>query len=288
MKHGVTGAGLATVCSEATTLTVLTILFLLKKFDTRTRVANMCELPMANAWTAVKTGLTQFIIHLSYGLPFLLTRKYIREEAETMGCYTECIAAFNSVCRIWSFAHTYATAIALLPTASFAVGAKWPGRVLALFGWASRFAFIWCAFTEVILLALGNDIAQIFGNEPGLIDASVRILTAAYAAQAVCDQGQVMIVLLQAVGHLWIAMALSIVTQAAAIPLFGCILFFTDPAHDVFRLMWMYSIADAFGLVVCLGLSIWPLKVLWRGVRDENAQEIELQRLAAAPEEGSH
>jgi Na+-driven multidrug efflux pump len=277
-KTGIVGAGIATVCSEATTMTVVAILYFTKKFDTQTSASNLTRRFTSTAWSAIKTGLSQFVLHLSYGLPSLLTRKYVSDDAQAMDCFTECLAAFNSIFRVWPFAQSYATAttIALLPSASFAVGAKRPGRVLRLFGWASLLSFIWCVFTETILLSLAKYIAYIFGDSQGLIEATVKMLTGTYAAQAVCGQAPVTIALLQAMGFLWTSVALSVVTQAAALPAFGTVLFFTDSQNNVFRLMWMYSLADAFSFVLCVGLSVWPVRILRREAAEEETREGEL------------
>jgi Na+-driven multidrug efflux pump len=67
LKTGMIGAGLATVCSEATPMIVVAICFFLKKFDTHPCAANFCKCFGRDCFEAVKTGLTQFIIHLSEG-----------------------------------------------------------------------------------------------------------------------------------------------------------------------------------------------------------------------------
>jgi Na+-driven multidrug efflux pump len=278
-KMGIMGAGVATVCSEATPMVVVAVLFFCGKFDTRTTPGHFTKCFSRDAWEAIKTGFTQFVVHLSYGLPALLTRKYVTYDAEAMDCYTDCLAAFNSILRVWPFAQSYAVAIAtaFLPSASFAVGAKRPARVLRLFAWGSLLAFLWCAFGEMLLLALAKYIALIFGNSPGLINATVPMITNTYALQALAGQPQLTIGLLQSMGFIWTAIAVSVITQSVAAPVFGTLLFFTDSDHDLFRLMWMYSIGDAFALVVCLGFTVVPLRTLWSEAKTALEGEIELQ-----------
>jgi Na+-driven multidrug efflux pump len=287
LKLGVMGAGIATVCSEASTMIVVATLFFMKKFDTQTSAVNFRKRFERNAWEASKTGLTQLVLHLSFCLPALLTRKYVADDAQALDCYTDCLAAFNTIFRIWPFAQSYATAMAaaFLPAASFAVGAKLPGRVLRLFGWASLLAFVWCVFTEIFLLSLAKYIAQIFGDSPGLINATVGMMLPTYACQFAYGQAQITIPLLQAMGYLWTSIGLSIITQAAAAPVIGTIIYLTDQSHNVFRLMWMYGGGDAFGIVVCAAISIWPLMTLWRELREQSAQEVGLLEFHEGDEE---
>jgi Na+-driven multidrug efflux pump len=271
-KAGVFGAGVATICAEATPMIIVVILFTLKKFDTRSTPSHFCRCFSKDCWEAIKTGLTEFVVHMAYGIPAFVTRKFITTDALSMDCYTECLAAFNAVFRVWPFAQSYAVAVAIafLPAASFAVGAHRPLRVLQLFGWTSLLAFLWCGLTEALLLSLAEYIAYIFGDSPGLIDASVQMITNAYALQVISGQAQVTLPLLQAKGYVWGAVALSILSQFIAAPVVAVVLFYTDSSHNIFRLMWMYAIGEAFGLVVSCVFSIFPLRALWK---EKNAEK---------------
>jgi Na+-driven multidrug efflux pump len=271
-KSGLLGAGLATVCSEATPMIVVATCFFLKKFDTHPRAANFCRWFGRDSLEAVKTGLTQFITHLSWVLPTFVTRKFVTVDADAMDCYVECLAAYNAVFRVWPFAQSYATAIgtAFLPAASYAVGACRPGRVLRLFGWGVLLSTIWCAFTETLLFVFGKYFARIFGDSPGLIDATVKMITGTYACQALNGFSLLTVPLLQATGRVWTAVIIGIATQFAAGPVAGIIIFVTDRSHNIFRFMWMYSIADGAGFAVSLGFVIAIVWSLWQQVKEEN------------------
>jgi Na+-driven multidrug efflux pump len=264
---------------------VVAILFFRGRFDTRTSLSNFRKCFSDNAWPAVKTGLTEFILHLSYGLPGLLTRKYVTVDAEVMDCYTECLAAFNSVFRVWPFAQSYSGAVgtALLAGASFALGAKRPGRILRLFGWASVLAAIWSACAQGLLFGLGRYIAQIFGDSPGLIDATVKMIIPTYAAHLVSGQAMITCPFLQAIGYFWTSIGVVVITQAAAPPVIGTILYFTDSSHDLFRLLWMYSASDAFTVVICGLFSIFPLRTLWKESQEADPDYIEPEGTKAEP-----
>jgi hypothetical protein len=189
---------------------------------------------------------------------------------------------------VWPFAQSYATALstAFLPAAASAVGARRPGGVLRLFAWACLLALLWCVLGDALLLALARYIARVFGDAPGLIDATVRMLTATYACKVLNGQVQLTVPLQQAIGRPWTAVALSIATEFAPVPAFGALLFATDPDHNLFRLMWMYSIASILSGVVCCGFAVGPLRRLWRDAREEAAVEIEAFHRPDEPLEG--
>jgi Na+-driven multidrug efflux pump len=278
-KMGMFGAGLATVCSELLPMIVVLVLFFRGKFETKTTLANLMSCFTKNAREAIQTGITQFISHVCFSLPSFFSRKFVSVGAEESGRYTEMLAAYNSVLKCWAFALSYVMALTrgLLPAASFAVGANNPTRVRSLFFCASLIALAWCAFTELILLTCGQYIARIFGDSPDFIEASAAMIRNSYALQVVAGQAFVTIPLLQAMSYRWTAIVFSILTQFCPVPLFGAILYFTDSSHNVFRLMWMYSLNDAFSLVVAIGCAIFPLIQLRReaaGVQTEILEPI--------------
>jgi Na+-driven multidrug efflux pump len=276
-KMGMFGAGLATVCSELLPLIVLLFFFFRGKFETKTTCSNLMSCFTKNSWEAIQTGITQFISHVCFSLPSFFSRKFVSLGAEQSGKYTEMLAAYNSVLKCWAFALSFVMALTrgLLPAASFAIGAHNPRRVRLLFFWASFIALVWCAFTELILLTCGRYIARIFGDSDEFIEASATMIRNSYALQVVAGQGFVTIPLLQAMAYKWTAIVFSILTQFCPVPLFGAILYFTDAAHDVFRQMWMYSLNDAFSLVVALVCAIVPLIQLQKEAEGVNTEILE-------------
>jgi Na+-driven multidrug efflux pump len=288
-KMGMLGAGLATVCAEVVPLIVIVVMFARGKFETKTSRGNFGKCFERNVWEALQTGITQFISHVCFSLPSFFSRKFVSVGAEASGKYTEMLAAYNSVLKCWGFALSYVMALTrgLVPSASFAAGARKPARVRSLFLWASFLALVWCGFTELILLTCRRYIARIFGTNPDFIDASSTMILNSYALQLVAGQGFVTISLLQSLSYRWTSIIFSILTQFCPVPLFGLILYFTDPSHDVFRQMWMYSLNDAFSLVVALICSIFPLRQLHRDISSPPASvlaELNLDDDTEAPD----
>jgi Na+-driven multidrug efflux pump len=267
-KMGMRGAGLATVCSELLPLVIVIGLFVKGKFETRTSFGNLTKCLTRDAREAIQTGITQWVSHVCFWLPSFFSRKFLTIDAEASGRYTEMLAAYNSMLKCWGFALSYVMALTrgLLPAASFATGARNPGRVLSLFLWASLLALVWCAFTELILLTCGQYIARIFGSEPGFIESSAKMIKNSYALQATAGQAFVTITLLQAMNYRWTAIVFAVITQFCPVPMFGAILYFTDDTHDVFRLMWMYSLTDVFSFVIALACTIYPVLQIRREI----------------------
>jgi Na+-driven multidrug efflux pump len=141
--------------------------------------------------------------------------------------------------------------------------------VLTLFGWAALLGTLWCALTEAIIIFGARYIALIFGDGAGLVDASITMLRHAYAAQVLAGLVQLTLPLLQAKGHVWAAVALSVMTQFAFPPLAAVVLFYTDASHDIFRLIWFWAIGEAFGFLVSIPFAIVPLLALRREARKE-------------------
>jgi Na+-driven multidrug efflux pump len=285
---GMFGAGLATVCAEACPLAVVLAKFARGEFETRTSLAHLARCCTARVRSALQPGVTQFIAHLCFALPSFFSRTFVSAGAEASGKYTAMLAAFNSVLKCSPFALSFVMAVsrALLPAASFAVGAHDPRRVTALFTWASLIVLAWCAFTELILLTCGRYIAQIFDTDTDFIEASTLMIRNSYALQIVAGQGLVTTPLLSSLAYRWTAIGFSIMTRFAPVPLFGAILFFTDPSRNIFRQMWMYSLNDAFTMVVGLACAFFPLRQLRSEAAAMDEDILQPMRPGAEKEDG--
>lgn len=273
-KLGTLGAAVATLCAEAVPMIVVAFLFFCGKFETTATKAEMLSKPSQFTYTALKTGFTQFISHICFNIPSFFSRKYVSAAAEASHHYSEHLAAYNVVLRVWQAPASYAVAVSIgmLPSCSYALGAGLPKRVLQLTGWAALFSLIWCSFAEVILLALRKQIAWIFGSSEVFVESTAKMLIVSYLCCFSMGSQYVAMSLLQAMQQNVQAIILSILTQFLPVPLFGSILYFTNKS-DVFRLMYMYSLNDAFSLVVSCAFVIWPIHKLRRMCQETNATE---------------
>jgi Na+-driven multidrug efflux pump len=266
LDKGMFGAGLATVCAEAVPMLICAVCFCTGKFETRSSLRCLVSPFSPHIGPAIKTGISQFISHVCFNIPSFFSRKYVSIDAEASGNYTESLAAYNIVCRLWSFATAYATAVSVgfLPAASYAVGAEDHRRVVSLWACATGLSATWCVISEGILLGLARYIAMIFGKSEGLLDRATTMIRISYLANFAAGQVGVTMSLLQTTFRTFQSAILAILTQFLPVPAFGSILFFTDPSHDIFRLMYMYTLNDAFGCLGALAFTVSPIRDLWR------------------------
>ena len=273
-KLGTLGAAVATLCAEAVPMIVVACLFFCGKFDTSATRKELCSKPSPRTWAALKTGFTQFISHICFSIPSFFSRKYVSGAAEASGHYTEHLAAYNVVLRVWQVPASYAIAVSIgmLPSCSYAIGASLPKRVLQLTGWATLLSFVWCSVAELLLITLRKQISMIFGRDEFFVDSTSRMLIISYLFCFSMGAQYVTMSLLQSMQQNVQSIILCILTQFLPVPLFGSILYFTDKSHDVFRLMYMYALNDAFSLVVSCAFVIWPLHKLRKACQGQTQQ----------------
>jgi Na+-driven multidrug efflux pump len=252
-------------------------------FETQTTWGCFFKKFCASSWEATKTGFTEFSSYFCFYLPNIIVQKYVTLAAEATGRYTDYVACYNVVSKVWQLAQALATALpeGFLPAASYAVAAHRPNRVLKLAFWSSILVFAWCSFTEAILIGLGKYIAECFLSKPDLVQMTQTFLRISYMLACLSGEIGVTTVLLQATKRNGLAILFAVFTQFVPVPLFATILFFTDPSHDVFRLMYMWVGGDGLNFVTSMSFMVIPLREMWK-IRDT---DVSTKQLHTAPVE---
>jgi Na+-driven multidrug efflux pump len=272
------GAGLAVVCARGIPLAAIGTAFLCGMFETRTTCGCFFKKFCASSWEATKTGFTEFSSYACFYLPNIIVQKYITLAAEGTGRYTDYVACYNVVSKVWQLAQALATALpeGFLPAASYAVAAHRPNRVLKLAFWSAILVFAWCSFTEAILLGLGKYIAECFVSKPDLVRTTQTFLRITYMLACLSGEIGVTTVLLQATKRNGWALLFAVSTQMIPVPLFATILYFTDPNKDVFRLVYMWAGGDALNFVTSMIFMTFPLREMWK-IKDTDVSGHDLQ-----------
>jgi Na+-driven multidrug efflux pump len=265
-KMNLFGAGLAVVCARAVPLVAIGIAVACGKFETRTTWKCFLSRFSAPAWEATKTGLTEFANYVCYNLPDVIVQKYVSLAAQASGHYTDVVASYNIVMKVYPLSQAFAIACpeGFLPAASYAVAAHRPKRVLWLGFWSAILVFAWCSFTEAILLGFGKYIAELFTSSSSMVRTTQIMLRTSYMLGCLSGEVGVATVLLQATERNVLAVVFAIFTQMIPIPLFATILFFTDPTRDVDRLMYMWVGGDGLNFVTSMVFMAFPLWEMWK------------------------
>lgn len=265
-KLGLTGAGLATVVSELIPAVVVGIFIIIGKFQIKISILNLKSGICKYTLKAYKVGLTQLISHLCFNIPSFFSRKYVSECATQSGAYTDALAAYNVVLRIWQIPASYAIALSIgfLPSASYAIGAHLPKRVISLVTWTLLLGFCWCSFSELILLLFAKSIATIFGRSDIYIDLATKMIRVSYMLCCTMGIQYVSMSLLQSMQLNVQSIVLSFLTQLMPVPLFSTLIYFIDKTHSIVTLMFMYSANDLFSFVVSIMFMIYPSIKLYK------------------------
>jgi Na+-driven multidrug efflux pump len=261
------GASMGTVLSEFLPAVVLATLFFLGKFGTKPTLKMFLRRPSPHLIPALKVGFAQFLSQISVAAPALANRKLLALSTEggSDEAYNVLMAVFNVQVRIWALIQCVANAanMALIPSASFALGAQRYWRVLNLLRHALWISVVWCLFVMIFLVGFPKLIGRAFSSTPAfldLIETAFRnsfVLTFLMPAQPLA-QG-----LLQSQRVNLVASLLAIFTQIVPIPLFAGLLYLTDK-HNTGRIFWANSMHSAFAFIVAVIFCARPVINLWK------------------------
>lgn len=264
LKLGMKGAALSTITAEFIPMVVLAYMFFKGKFNTTCNSSHLLNKFAPETYDAMKVGFTQFISHICFNIPSFFSRKYIELGATKMGQYSQILAALNPVMRIWSFPGSYAMALSIsfLPAASYAYGASKIKRTKEILKVAYFMTFGWCGVAELIIIVFGEYIAKIFDTDPSFVSLTVKMLRITYSFAILMGVEMIAASFLQSIKWNKCALILSILTRFLPVPMFGSLLFFTDPSRNVFRTLKMYPLNDIFSSLLSTIVLIFPWKSL--------------------------
>ena len=275
-KLGMKGAALSTIISEAIPMLIIGYYFFNRKYLTFCNFSNLISKKSIYTWDAIKIGFTQFISQIFFNLPSFFSRKYIEVGATKMGKYSLILAGLNPVMRLWSFPGSYSIAlsIAFLPISSYSIGAKNFQRTKDLFKMGVLMTIIWCGIAEIILIGLGKYVSMIFDPNPEFVSITWKMLRITYSLSFLMGVEMIGGSFLQSLKKNKLSLLLSFLTRFLPVPLFGSILFFTDPNKNVFRTLLMYPLNDLFSSIITLLLVYKPYSQLLLNNNEEKVTQI--------------
>lgn len=270
-KTGISGAAYATGLAEFIPGIIIAILFYKGKFGIKPKPRELLNKLSPHTYEAIKIGMAQFILQLSWAIPGIIIRKLFG-----MACNAEPVvfnnvmAGYNAFNRFWAIegAIPNAVTIGFIPAASYAYGAKRFKRVFRLLIHATWTCVLWCSATMILTLGFPRALASIFSKTPEYLYWSEIVIRNGNYATFCIEVPGVITALLQATGYGNMATILNIVVQLIPVPVVATILYYTDPTN-IPRLILCYPIQSVFGVIVSIPFAYFVLKKIFKEKKDK-------------------
>lgn len=253
-KVGIAGAAIATGLAELLPGLVVIILFYRGKFGIKPEIRQHLKKFSPHSFEALKLGLAQLILQVSWCIPGIIVRKLIGLECDhDTNLFNNVMAAFNTFNRLWPIEAAVPNAINIgfIPAAAYANGAKRYTRILWLLFHALWISVIWCSLSMVLTMGFPIQMAKIFSNTPEYLKWAKVFLFNGNIATFICEVPGIITSLLQAMKKGTQASFLSFLVQLLPVPVAAYLLYLSDK-HNIPRLVLCYAIQTFFGVIVSI------------------------------------
>ncbi|OHT07697.1 MatE family protein [Tritrichomonas foetus] len=265
-KFGIAGAAWATGFAELIPGVVIIILFYKGKFGIQPKWNEMLKKFSPHTYDALKIGLAQLVLMLSFAIPGIIIRKLLG-----LACngdpviFNNVMAGYNAFNRFWTIEGAVPNAINIgfIPAASYAYGAKMNMRVVHLLIHASWIAVLWCSLCMLLTLCWPKSIAGIFSSTPEYLYWSEIVIRNGNWATAIIEIPAIITSLLQAMKKGNQSTAISIIVQFLPLPIIAGALYASNKT-DLGRIIYCYPIQAVFGVLVSIPFAYFALREVIR------------------------
>ncbi|KAK8858226.1 hypothetical protein M9Y10_013327 [Tritrichomonas musculus] len=276
-KIGIAGAAIATGLSELLPALVVITLYYRGKFGIKPKFRQMFNKFSPHSFEALKLGLAQLFLQISWSIPGIWVRKLIGLScAHDEKLFSDVMAGFNTANRIWPIEGAVPNAINIgfIPAAAYANGAKRYKRIIWLLFHALWISVIWCSLCQVLMMGFPIPIAKIFSKTPNYLHWAKVFLFNGNIGICVSEVPGIITSLLQAMKKGTQASILSFFVQMLPVPVSTTVLYLTNK-HNIARLIYCYPIHCAFGLLVSFPIGIVVIREILRKNKEQKVQNID-------------
>lgn len=273
-KTGIQGAAYSTGLAELIPTIVILILYYRGKFGIKPSLKQLLNKPSSNSYEALKLGLAQLILQLSFTFPGLIVRKLMGEACDhDIETFDNVMAAFNTYNRYWGIqvAIPNAINIGFIPAASYANGSKSYMRIIWFIVHSIWIIVAWCSFIMFLTMVFPIQLAKIFSSTKVYLYWSKKFLIYGNVMTFLADVPGIIISLLQAMKKGIQASILSFFIQLIPVPIFVTILFYSNK-HDVTRLILCYPIKTLLGVVVSSFFLAFTILDIFKKLKEQESQ----------------
>lgn len=275
-KLPIWGASLATVCSEFIVGFTLLILIFSGKFTIKPSLRMFFQPFSKQTWEALRIGVASLMENFSYSIPEILIQKYLNMAAKAIGEYDTIIEVWGIIEKLYQFVGgaNDAFAIGLLPSASYAFGAKRYNRMLRLYMHANWITILFSVVYSIFMIFLPSKIASIWSKDEDVLKWCAILIPKVFYGNFCFPLEYTTPAMLQGMQKVVMATILATLTSLLPIPLFSSILYFTGK-KDPERIMWTYTISDIFAALMCVCFISPYLYKLCKAPKDETLEKEE-------------
>ncbi|KAK8834246.1 hypothetical protein M9Y10_035714 [Tritrichomonas musculus] len=265
IKTPIWGASLASIIASALPMIIIMTLIFKHKFTVKPTFKMFIHKFTPETKSALKLGLSTLIENLSANLPDIVIQKWLGNSGNAIGEYNVVISSWNVTIRIYMFIVCINNGIAqgLLPTASFAFGARRLKRLRNLAFHALWIGTAWNALCEVIVISCPRSLAKIWVKEKKFLDMTEKFFKNGFYCIVLAMFKLVSITTLQSCKKIVISIIQSIFTLLIPIPLFSTILYLTDKKNPP-RLLFSFLITDLLAFTITLVVIVVNLRFLFK------------------------
>ena len=262
-KTPIWGASLASIISSFLPMIILMTLIFKGKFTVKPTFRMFFNKFSKETKSALILGLSTLAQLLSANLPDIMMQKWLGNAGRAIGQYNEVISAWNVIVRVYTFIVCVNNGIAqgLLPSTSFAFGAKRLKRFRNLVFHALWIGTIWNTLWEIIVITCSRKIAKIWLNDEKFLDLAQHFFLNGLCTVFFLMIKYATITSLQACKKVFISIILSILSMLIPVPLFSTILYYTDKDNPP-RLFLAFAITDCISFVISFCVSLVSLRFL--------------------------
>lgn len=270
IKTPIWGASLASIIASFIPMVIIMTLIFKHKFTVKPTFKMFISKFSPETKSALKLGLSTLIENLSANLPDIVIQKWLGNSGNAIGKYNVVISSWNVTIRIYMFIVCINNGIAqgLLPTASFAFGAKRLKRLRNLAFHALWIGTAWNAFCEIIVVTCARSLAKIWVKEKEFLDMTEKFFENGFYCIVLAMFKLVSITTLQSCKKIVVSIIQSILTLLIPIPLFSTILYLTDKKNPP-RLLFSFLITDLLAFVITVIVILTNLRFLFKKNPDD-------------------
>ena len=265
LKSGMWGASTATVISYTIPFTVLYICLFCGKFTVKPSFRNYGRRFNKHCWRALKVSFSQLLANLATSLPVLLLAKLTAKSAERAGCYTEAMAAWNVLDRLYIFCICVCNALnqGYLPSASYAFGSKRLNRLVRLATCTVALGMVWAVMCTIVLTTCPKHVAKIWGKDPLFLELTEQMMIPGFSTSWLNPMIFTLTASLQAMTMVGLSIFTSCMVFLLPIPVFATILYVTKN-NDPVRMIWSFVAHDIWGAMLVIIITAVKLRFLWK------------------------
>ena len=265
-KFGIWGASLASIISQFIPLIILYYIVFSGKLEVKPTFSQFFLPISSEFFSSLSLGSTTLIIQLANLLPFAIFMKTLSIRSLPYNLLNQTLTGLNIYLRVFFFlvALDIALSQALLPSASYAMGAKNYPRFISLCLNALSIGTIYNAFVTLIIILFSSNITKIFVTEPSYYQWTKDFLDFGHYAFVFIMTRIVFTVALQAARLVKHATIFGLLTQFVPVPLFAFLVFFLDSTKNPRNLLYVILAGPIFSSILsviyyyCLKDSLFP------------------------------